>query len=129
MSAVSLTSIKQIAVPVDDVDGAKAFYKDVLGMQHLFDAPPALSFFDCGGVRLMLSGPAAQGKDADKQHAALYYDVSDIKTTYAAIKAAGAPSHAEPHVIARMNGREVWIAELGDGFGNYVSLISEVAAS
>ena len=129
MSAVSLSRIKQIAVPVNDVEEAKAFYGDVLGMQHLFDAPPALSFFDCGGVRLMLCGPAAQGKDGDKQHAALFYDVSDIKETYAAIKAAGASSLAEPHIIARMNGREVWIAELSDGQGNGVSLISEVAQS
>ena len=129
MPALSLSRIKQIAIPVNDVDKAKSFYKDVLGMQHLFDAPPGLSFFDCGGVRLMLSGPAAQGKDGDSQHPVLFYEVSDIKATYATIKAAGAPSHAEPHIIARMNGREVWIAELGDGQGNYVSLISEVTAS
>ena len=129
MPAVRLSSIKQIAIPVADVDSAKGFYKDVLGMTHLFDAPPALSFFDCGGVRLMLSGPAAQGKDGDRQHAVLFYDVSDIKKSYAAIRAAGAPSLAEPHIIARMNGREVWIAELGDGHGNAVSLISEVAES
>jgi len=129
MPAVRLSSIKQIAIPVTDVDSAKGFYRDVLGMTHLFDAPPALSFFDCGGVRLMLSGPAAQGKDGDRQHAVLFYDVSDIKKSYAAIRAAGAPSLAEPHIIARMNGREVWIAELGDGHGNAVSLISEVAES
>jgi methylmalonyl-CoA/ethylmalonyl-CoA epimerase len=129
MSSVSLSRIKQIALPVTDVEKAKQFYKDVLGMKHLFDAPPGLSFFDCDGVRLMLAGPAAQGKDGDKQHAVLFYDVSDIKTTYASIKAAGAPSLAEPHIIARMNGRDVWIAELGDGHGNNVSLISEVAAS
>jgi methylmalonyl-CoA/ethylmalonyl-CoA epimerase len=129
MPPVSLSRIKQIGLPVNDVEEAKQFYKDVLGMQHLFDAPPGLSFFDCGGVRLMLAGPGAQGKDGATQHAVLFYDVSDIKSTYASIKAAGAPSHAEPHVIARMNGREVWIAELGDGQGNFVSLISEVAAS
>ena len=129
MSATNLSRIKQIAVPVDDVAAAKSFYNDVLGMQHLFDAPPALSFFDCGGVRLMLCGPAAQGKDGDKQHAVLFYDVSDIKKTYAEIKAAGAPSLAAPHIIARMNGRDVWVAELGDGHGNNVSLISEVPAS
>jgi methylmalonyl-CoA/ethylmalonyl-CoA epimerase len=129
MSSVQLSRIRQIALPVNDIDKAKTFYKEVLGIQHLFDAPPALSFFDCGGVRLMLAGPAGQGKDGASQHAVLYYDVTDIKSTYAAIKAAGAPSHAEPHIIARMNGREVWIAELGDGQGNFVSLISEVAAS
>ena len=125
--SVSLPRIKQIAVPVDSVEKAKTFYRDTLGMKHLFDAPPALSFFDCGGVRLMLCGPEAQGKDGDTQHAVLFYDTDDIKTTYAQIKASGAPSLADPHIIARMNGREVWVAELSDGQGNNVSLISEVA--
>ena len=128
-NGVSLSLIRQIALPVDSVDKAKTFYRDVLGMQHLFDAPPALSFFDCGGVRLMLAGPEAQGKDGEKQHAVLFYDVSDIQTTYTKIKAAGAPSLAEPHIITRLNGREVWIAELSDGQGNNVSLISEVPES
>jgi len=123
---VSPSRIKQIALPVTSIEKAKAFYGDVLGLKHLFDAPPALSFFDCGGVRLMLAGPEAQGKDGPTQHAVLFYDVSDIKSAYAAIKAAGAPSHSEPHIIARMNGREVWIAELGDGEGNFVGLMSEV---
>src|SRR6266480_62416 len=125
-AAVSLDRITQIAIPVKSVEEAKTFYRDTLGMQHLFDAPPALSFFDCGGVRLMLCGPEAQGADGDTQQAVLFYDVADIKSTYAKIKAAGAPSLAEPHVIARMNGLEVWIAELSDGQGNNVSLISEV---
>ena len=129
MPAVWLSRIKQIALPVYDVDKAKAFYKDVLGLTHLFDAPPALSFFDCGGIRLMLCGPAAQGKDGDSQHAVLFYDTSDIRKAYASMTAAGARSLAEPHIIARMNGREVWIAEMSDGQGNAVSLISEVAES
>ncbi len=129
MPALSLSRIKQIALPVNSVEKAKTFYKDVLGLRHLFDAPPALSFFDCGGVRLMLAGPEAQGKDGDTQHAVLFYDVNDIKTAYAQIKAAGAPSLAEPHVIARMNGLAVWIAELSDGQGNNVSLMSEVPES
>ena len=128
-ATVSLSRIKQIPVPVDSVEKAKAFYRDTLGMRHLFDAPPALSFFDCGGIRLMLAGPEAQGKDGDRQHAVLFYDVTDIKTTYARIKASGARSLAEPHIITRMNGREVWIAELSDGQGNNVSLISEVPES
>jgi methylmalonyl-CoA/ethylmalonyl-CoA epimerase len=125
-AAVSLSRIKQIAIPVNSVDDAKIFYRDTLGLRHLFDAPPALSFFDCGGVQLMLTGPAAQGKDGNQQHAVLFYDVSDIKTTHARIKALGAKSLAEPRVIARMNGREIWVGELSDGQGNVVGLMSDV---
>ena len=122
----SLSRIKQIAIPVRSIDEAKAFYRDTLGLQHLFDAPPALSFFDCGGVQMMLAGPAAQGKDGDQQHAVLFYDVSDIIKTHARIKSSGAKSLADPHIIARMNGREVWVCELSDGQGNVVGLMSEV---
>jgi methylmalonyl-CoA/ethylmalonyl-CoA epimerase len=123
---VSLSRIKQIAIPVNSVDEAKIFYRDTLGLRHLFDAPPALSFFDCGGVQLMLAGPAAQGKDGNQQHAVLFYDASDIKKTHARIKSSGAKSLAEPRVIARMNGREIWVCELSDGQGNVVGLMSDV---
>jgi methylmalonyl-CoA/ethylmalonyl-CoA epimerase len=128
MSADSVSRIKQIAIPVRDVDEAKRFYSEVLGLQHLFDAPPALSFFDCGGIQLMLAGPAAQGKDGNEQHPVLFYDVADIKAAYTRMTRAGAKSLNEPHVIARMNGREIWIADLSDGQGNVVALMSEVAA-
>lgn len=124
---VSLNRIKQIAIPVRSVEAAKSFYRDTLGLRHLFDAPPALSFFDCGGVQLMLAGPEAQGKDGDQQHPVLFYDVSDIKKTHERIKSSGAKSLEEPHIIARMNGREIWISTVSDGQGNMVSLMSEVA--
>jgi methylmalonyl-CoA/ethylmalonyl-CoA epimerase len=126
-SVPALQRIKQIAVPVRDVKEAARFYRDTLGLTHLFDAPPALSFFDCGGVRLMLAGPEAQGEDGGQQHPVLFYDVSDIKTAHAGIKSSGAASIEEPHIIARMNGREIWIASVSDGQGNVVSLMSDVA--
>jgi methylmalonyl-CoA/ethylmalonyl-CoA epimerase len=124
--AVSLSRIKQIAIPVHSLDNAKAFYRDTLGMRHLFDAPPALSFFDCGGVQLMLAGPEAHGKDGDQQHAVLFYDVSDIKKAHARIKSSGAKSLEEPRMITRMNGREIWISSVSDGQGNVVGLMSDV---
>jgi len=123
---VALSKVRQIALPVRDISEATRFYRDTLGLRHLFDAPPALSFFDCGGVQLMLAGPEGQGKDGEQQHAVLFYDVSDIKDTHAKIKSSGARSFEEPRVIARMNGREIWISSLSDGQGNVVGLMSDV---
>lgn len=125
--APAVERIRQIAVPVRNIEEAARFYRDTLGLTHLFDAPPALSFFDCGGVRLMLAGPEAQGKDGDEQHPVIFYDVGDIKKTHAKIKSSGAAAIEEPHIITRMNGREVWISSVSDGQGNVVSLMSEVA--
>jgi methylmalonyl-CoA/ethylmalonyl-CoA epimerase len=129
MSAVAPSRIKQIAVPVNSIEEAKSFYRDTLGLRHLFDAPPALSFFDCGGVQLMLCGPAAQGEDGNEQHPVLYYDVGDITAAHAKLRSAGAGVVEEPHVIARMSGREIWISAVSDGQGNIVQLMSDVAAA
>ena len=126
---VSFAKIRQIAVPVTDIAEATRFYRDVLGMRHLFDAPPQLSFFDCGGVRLMLSGPEAGGKDAETQHPILYYDVADIKGAHARLTAAGAATIEAPHMIAKMDGREIWIGFVSDGQGNMVGMISDAAQS
>ena len=123
---VALSKIRQIAIPVRDIKEGARFYRDILGMRHLFDAPPALSFFDCGGVQLMLAGPEAQGKDGEEQHAVIFYDVSDIKATHAKIKSSGARSLEEPRVITRMNGREIWISSVSDGQGNVVGLMSDL---
>lgn len=127
--AVAFTKIRQIAVPVVDIVEATRFYRDVLGMRHLFDAPPQLSFFDCGGVQLMLTGPEGGGKDAETQHPILYYDVADIKAAHAKLTAAGAATIEKPHMIARMGGREIWIGFVSDGQGNMVGLMGDVAES
>ena len=45
----------QIAITTKNVAALAAFYRDVVGLKHLFDAGPNLSFFDLGGVRLAYS--------------------------------------------------------------------------
>src|SRR3989442_15842963 len=48
--APTLSRIGQIFVNVKDLDRAISFYRDTLGMQFLFRAPPNMAFFDCGGI-------------------------------------------------------------------------------
>jgi methylmalonyl-CoA/ethylmalonyl-CoA epimerase len=117
-----LNSIGQIAIPVTDVDRSVAFYGDVLGMRFLFQAPPGLAFFDCGGVRLMLDGPApAQaGKSS-----VIYYRVADVQASFAALTARGVTFEAAPHLIARMPDHELWMAFLRDPDRNLLALMEE----
>ena len=75
-SAFGLAKIGQIAIPVTDIDRAVAFYRDVLGMKFLFQAPPGLGFFDCGGVRLMLDLPA---REQAGRGGVIYYQVPDLQ--------------------------------------------------
>lgn len=122
-SSFGLGVIGQIAVPVSDIDRAVAFYRDVLGMRFLFQAPPGLGFFDCGGVRLMLDGPArAQaGKSS-----VIYYKVDDLQAACDALSARGVTFEAAPHLIAKMPDHELWMAFLRDPDQNLLALMSEV---
>ena len=114
--------IHQISIRTKDTARAEAFYRDVLGLKLLFEAPPRLAFFDCGEVRLML-GPAEP--EFDHQGSVIYFGVEDIKAEHARIAAAGATFRSEPHLIARLPDREVWLADFLDSEGNVLAMMSE----
>jgi methylmalonyl-CoA/ethylmalonyl-CoA epimerase len=121
---INPSHILQIAIPIQDLDRAKRFYGDTLGLAHLFDAPPGLAFFQCGGTRLMLSRP----ESAEQAKASiLYYGVPDARAAAAALAADGAKLVEEACCIARVGGRDVWLAIAGDGEGNLLGLMSEEA--
>jgi len=118
-----LGKIGQIAVPVTDIDRAVAFYRDVLGMKFLFQSPPGLGFFDCGGVRLMLDAPA--GAQAG-QGGVIYYQVPDLQAAFETLTARGVVFEAKPHLIARMPDHELWMAFFRDPDRHLLALMSEV---
>ncbi len=81
---VALESIGQISIIVKDVDRAKAFYRDTLGLAFLFEFP-GMAFFDCGGVRLYL----ARADKPDLGTSILYYRVADIRAAASELEARG----------------------------------------
>jgi catechol 2,3-dioxygenase-like lactoylglutathione lyase family enzyme len=122
-SAEGLREIGQIAVPVRDIERAIEFYRDVLRMRFLFQAPPGLAFFDLSGVRLMLDAPAqAQAGNSS----VIYYRVPDLEATVATLRTRGVEFEAEPHLIARLPDHELWMAFFRDPDGNLLALMSEV---
>jgi predicted enzyme related to lactoylglutathione lyase len=122
VTTTGLSRIHQISMRVHDVDRAVRFYRDALGVSFLFAAPPRLAFFDCGGVRLMLSTPEP---GFDHPGSVLYFAVDDIAGTHAALKARGVEFASEPHKIATLADREVWLSDFKDSEGNTLALMSE----
>jgi methylmalonyl-CoA/ethylmalonyl-CoA epimerase len=122
-ATTGITGLAQVALSVKDTERATAFYRDVLGLPFLFSAPPGLAFFQVGPTRLMLSAPT-EG-DAGS-HGILYYAVADIQSAFAAVTGRGAAVKEPPRMIAKVGGREVWLAALEDPDGHIVGLMSEV---
>lgn len=123
---IGLARIGQIAVGVTDLDRAIAFYRDVLGMRFLFQAPPGLAFFDCGGIRLMLDRPAREGGAGTS---IIYYQVDDIVAAAEALRARGASFESEPHLVARLEDSELWMGFLRDSEGNLLAVMSEISSN
>jgi len=121
-SPVGISKLGQIAMPVDDVARATAFYRDMLGMKFLFDAP-GMAFFDLSGVRLMLTVPE---KPAFRPMASiLYYVVDDIEGMHAALSKQDVKFEAPPHAVHKTHQMELWMAFLKDSEGNLLALMSE----
>ena len=116
--------IGQIAVSVSNLERAVEFYRDVLGLKFLFQAPPGLAFFMCGDVRLMLALP--EKDQPAKVASVIYYLVDDIQTEFKALRDKGAKPEGEPHLIARMPDHELWMAFFRDPDANMFALMSEV---
>ena len=133
MTAVAdfgLSRIGQIAMTVADLPRAVSFYRDTLGVRFLFEAPPAMAFFDCGGVRLMLSQPEQEGTSGGQHFSSiLYYAVADIHHAAAALTARGVRFEQPPHRVARLPHAELWMAFFRDPDGHLLAIMSEVPAA
>ena len=119
----AITQIGQVAINVHDTNRALEFYRDTLGLKLLFTAGH-LAFFDCGGVRLMLTPP--ERPEFDHPASILYFKVADIQSAHARLVQRNVKTEGEPHIVARMPDHDLWLAEFRDSEGNIMAIMTEV---
>jgi len=116
-------ALMQIAMTTRDVPALATFYRDVVGLKHLFDAGPSLSFFDLGGVRLMICPPSSP--ELDHPPSVLYFRVADLDTVHATLKARGAREEHPPRLTAKMPDHDLWTSFFRDRDNNLFALMCE----
>ena len=121
MTTLQLNQIGQIAVNVRDIERAVMFYRDVLGMALQFQVPN-MAFFDCGGVRLMLSIPLGKAGGTS----VIYYKVDDLDSAHRLLLGNNVQILQEPHLVAKMPDHELWMCFFRDLDENTLALMSEV---
>ena len=115
-----LTEVGQIAITVEDVGRATTFYRDVLGVPFLFDAP-GLAFFDLRGTRLMLSRP----NGVESASSILYFRASDMQAVYQTLLGRGVEFSQPAHLVHRTDTYELSMAFFDDNEGNVMALMHE----
>jgi len=117
------SKITQISLTAHDVERATAFYRDRLGLRHLFSVS-GMAFFDAGGVRLLLGRP--ENAQQDHPGSILYFEVPDIQATHAHLESQGVEIVQKPHKVAPMPNGDLWIGFLKDSEGNTLAITSVV---
>ena len=131
MGTIDVTDFKlgpigQIARAVDDLERAKAWYTDVLGLPLLY-AFSKLAFFDCAGTRLMLEDRSILEEAGLRNDSVLYFRVADIHTAHDELRRRGAQFTDAPHMIFKHpDGTEEWMAFLRDSEGGMLAIMSQV---
>ena len=128
-TANKLGQIGQIALTIRDLTRATNFYRDKLGLPFLFQTE-TMSFFDCDGLRLMLTLPEETGPDEVEgklSNSIIYFNVSDLPQSYESLRTGGVEFEDAPHLIARLEKVEVWMAFFRDSESNLLGLMSEIA--
>ncbi len=120
---LSDATVGQLLIPVTDLERAIAFYRDSLGLRFLFSAPPQMSFFQAGPVRLLVGVPES-GRLADRG-SMVYFKVADIHAVFETLRARGVAVGNPPHVVHRTPTMELWLCEFRDPDGNQLALMSE----
>ena len=118
---IGISRLGQVHIPAEDTERATAFYRDILGLPLLFTAS-GMAFFNCGGVRLMISKPVGEGPHGGS---ILYFVVPDIGGAHRRMREAGVRFEAEPRKIAEMPTHDLWMTFFRDSEQNLMALMSE----
>jgi catechol 2,3-dioxygenase-like lactoylglutathione lyase family enzyme len=124
-SALNLSGRKlvQVAFTCRDLDRARSFYRDTLGLPLMFEAGNML-FFQLEGLRLMVGKEEKPGGPIGG--AVVYFDAPDIDALGAALEAKGVTFARPAETVQRTETHELKLRAFHDPDGNAIALMGMV---
>ncbi len=123
-SPTIVNSIGQVSRTVKDIEKSEAWYRDILGLKHLYTYGK-LAFFYIDGTRLFLS-EAKDHQNEDKVESIIYFQTNHIKESYQLLIEKGVEfTHAPHKVHTHDDGKEEWMAFFNDLEGRPLGLMGQ----
>jgi catechol 2,3-dioxygenase-like lactoylglutathione lyase family enzyme len=113
----------QVALTVKDLDRARSFYRDTLGLTLMFETGHMM-FFDIGGQRLMMG--LAEKPDQPIGGTYIYFDAPDLPDLVPALKAKGVEMFGNTETLQRTDTHELKLQFFKDPDGNQIGLMGMV---
>jgi len=122
-TSLTVERLGQVSLLGRDIARTEAFYRDTLGMSHLFTFGD-LAFFQVGETRLFMR---AVPDDEWRAGSILYLAVPDIHAGHAMLLERGVAVTGAPHRIhTHDDGTEEWMTFFEDPDGNTLALMASV---
>ncbi len=119
----AINSIGQISRTVQDIKQSESWYRDTLGLNHLYTFEK-LAFFDIDGVRLYLS--ESEDKQKVNPESIIYFKTSDIAKSHQQLTDKGIDFTHSPHIVhTHEDGTEEWMAFFNDLEGRPLGLTGQ----
>ena len=115
---LNLSQIGQIGRPVSDVDRSEAFYENVVGCASCSASATSRSS--------TVPACACCSKSPRRQPSGcIYFRCADIALAVAELAKRGAVFTSKPHLIAKMDDHDLWMAFFNDPDGHTLALMQE----
>lgn len=115
---------EQVALTVTDIDAARTFYRDRLGLRLMFEANNML-FFDVGGTRLMVARDAARQRPT-RPGGILYFHVKDFAGALVRLQGTGATLVGAVETVQTTGSGSLRLQQFEDGDGNMLAIMGVV---
>ncbi|HEX4532818.1 MAG TPA: VOC family protein [Rhizomicrobium sp.] len=122
-STLAGRKLVQVALTTRDLDRARTFYRNTLGLPLLFETGNML-FFDSGGTRLVVG--LNEKPDEPVGGTYIYFDAPDVEALAAALKAKGVELVGHLETLQRTATHELKLQFFKDPDGNQIGLMGIV---
>jgi methylmalonyl-CoA/ethylmalonyl-CoA epimerase len=115
---------EQVALTVADVDAARTFYRDRLGLRLMFEANNML-FFDVGGTRLMIARDEARQRPT-RPSGILYFHVEDFAAALVRLQGTRATLVGPVETVQTTAAGSLRLQQFEDADGNMLAIMGFV---
>lgn len=112
---------EQVALTVTDVDAARTFYRDRLGLRLMFEANNML-FFDVGGTRLMIARDEARQRPV-RPGGILYFHVEDFAAALVRLQGTRATLVGPVETVQTTAAGSLRLQQFEDADGNILAIM------
>jgi catechol 2,3-dioxygenase-like lactoylglutathione lyase family enzyme len=124
IASLASRPLAQVGLTVRNMDSARGFYRDILGLPMIFEVS-GMMFFQLQGLRLMVG--QAQSAEQPIGGSVLYFDTPEFEEASLALERKGVAFVGPAQTVQRTETQDLKLREFLDPDGNALAIMGLVS--